>query len=175
MSTDLLDTLRALRRSMSRAAASAFAGTGVGPKQVLVLRELRRVGGASQVDLSRATLTDPATIMRAIDGLERRGWVVRSSAEGDRRRNVVSLTDEGRRALAGLDVPYEALRSHANRALSRAERDRFCELAGKVAAVLEAAGADAAAAEAPPVVRERAAGAPSNVRERAAGRRTERR
>ena len=54
MSTDILDTLRDLRRALSRAAAAHFEETGVGSKQVAVLRELRRVGTASQVELSRA-------------------------------------------------------------------------------------------------------------------------
>lgn len=146
-SPDVLDALRVLKRSLSRAATAAFAETGVGPKQVVVLRELRRVGKASQVELSRATATDPAAMMRAIDALEIRGWVKRSSCEDDRRCKLVSLTAEGRRALRGIDAAYEELRALANGALAGAERARFCELASKLAVILEAAGAKVAAAE----------------------------
>ncbi len=147
MATDILEAFRALRRSLARAAAAVFAETGVGPKQVVVLRELRRAGSASQIDLSRATTTDPAAMMRALDALERRGWVLRSSCEGDRRRKLVSLTAEGRRALGELDVAYDALRSLANAALSSSERRQFCAAAAKLATKLDEAGVKAPAEE----------------------------
>lgn len=142
-SPDVIDAFRVLKRSLTRAATGAFAGTGVGPRQVVLLRELRRLGKASQVELSRATDTDPAALMRSIDSLEMRGWVQRSSCVDDRRCKLVSLTPEGRRALRGIDVSYEALRAQANGALPDAERRQFCELAVKLAAVLEPAGAAA--------------------------------
>lgn len=142
---DVVDAYRVLRRSFTRAATAAFAGTGVGPKQFVVLRELRRLGKASQADLARATFTNPAAMMRAIDALEERGWVLRSSCEDDRRRKHVSITPEGRRALRGLDVAYEAMRSLANGALSAGERRQLRDLAAKVAGVLEPAAAGAPA------------------------------
>jgi DNA-binding MarR family transcriptional regulator len=143
--TDVLDAFRTLKRSLLRAAATLFAETGVGGSQVALLRELRRLGKACQVELSRATATDPAAMMRAIDALERRGWVVRSSCDEDRRRKLVSLTPEGRRALGELDVPYEALRSLTNGAVSSSERKQFCAISAKLAAALEAAGVGASA------------------------------
>jgi DNA-binding MarR family transcriptional regulator len=147
MSIDVVDAVRSLRRSLARAAAAAFRDTGVGPKQFAVLHELRRVGSASQVQLARATASDPAAMMRAIDALERRGWVLRSSAGDDRRCKLVSLTPSGRRALGELDVAYKALRSLANGALSSNERRQFCAMAAKLATGLESAGL---AAPAPP-------------------------
>ncbi len=147
MSADVIDALRELRRSLSRAAATAFAETGVGGRQIVVLRELRSAGRASQAALSRATMTDPAAMMRALSALERRGWVLRASCADDRRCKLVSLTPDGRRALAELDRPFEALRALANRALSGGERTRFCAIAAKLAAALERAAAAAPARE----------------------------
>ena len=136
MSTDVIDALRDLRRSLSRAATAAFSATGVGPKQVEILRELRRAGNLSQVELSRATVTEPAALMRALDALQRRGWTRREGCQDDRRRKLVSLTPAGERALAELDGTYEALSSVANRAISPRERAQFCALAAKIAAAL---------------------------------------
>jgi DNA-binding MarR family transcriptional regulator len=130
---------------MSRAAAAVFAETGVGTKQVQILREIRSSRSISQVDLSRATMTDPAGLMRALDALERRGWVQRAGCEDDRRRKLVSLTADGQRAMALLDAQYDALRKLANRALTAAEREQFSRLAAKVAVTLEAAAATAPA------------------------------
>ena len=140
-SADILDAVRALRRAISRAAAATFSDTGVGPKQVQILREIRNSKGISQVELSRATSTDPAGLMRALDALERRGWVQRAGCEEDRRRKLVSLTADGQRAMTLLDAHYESLRKLTNGALTSAERRQFSALAAKVAITLEAAAA----------------------------------
>jgi DNA-binding MarR family transcriptional regulator len=134
---DVFEALRNLRRALSRAAASAFADTGAGGRQVVVLRELRRSGSVSQAQLSRATLTEPAGTMRTLAALERRGWIARAGCAEDRRRKLVSLTPAGRRALVELDRPFEALLARANRALTRGERERFCATAAKLAAALD--------------------------------------
>jgi DNA-binding MarR family transcriptional regulator len=144
MSTDLIQSIVRLRRALTRAAATAFAGSGVGPRQLGVLRELRRAGPLLQVDLARSTATDPAGLMRAIDALEERGWVERSSSEQDRRCKRVSLTPRGKLALEELDVTYEPLRALAQGALTPAERRQFSALAEKLASAFEEA------AQAPP-------------------------
>jgi DNA-binding MarR family transcriptional regulator len=146
-SPDLLDAVRALRRAVSRAAVATFSETGVGPKQVQILREIRSSRTISQVELSRSTSTDPAGIVRALDALERRGWVQRSGCEDDRRRKLVSLTPDGQRAMTLLDAHYESLRKLTNGALTSAERWEFCSLAAKIAVTLEAAAATATAGE----------------------------
>jgi DNA-binding MarR family transcriptional regulator len=146
-SPDILDAVRALRRALSRAAAATFSDTGVGPKQVQILREIRSSRTVSQVELSRATSTDPAGVMRALDALERRGWVQRAGCEDDRRRKLVSLTPDGQRAMTLLDAHYQSLRKLTNGALTSAERKDFCSLAAKIAVTLEAAAITATAGE----------------------------
>ena len=147
MSINVLDAIFELRRSLSRGGTAAFSETGVGPRQVLVLRELRRAGSLSQVDLSRATVMDPVALMRALDALERRGWTRREACPEDRRRKLVSTAIEpftafpleGKRALARLDGAYEALSALANGALPPRERAQFCELAARISAALQRA------------------------------------
>jgi len=136
---DILDAMLALHRALARAAAAAFSETGVGTKQVQILREIRGARRVSQVELSRATSTDPAGLMRALEALERRGWVQRVGCEDDRRRKLVSLTPDGRRAMTLLDVRYQSLRKLTNGALTVAERRQFHALATKIALTLEAA------------------------------------
>jgi DNA-binding MarR family transcriptional regulator len=160
MSTDLIKAITLLRRALSRAATTALATSGVGPRQVAVLRELRANGPVSQVELARSTSTDPAGLMRAIDALEARGWARRTVCDHDRRSKIVSLTPEGLRAVQELDVTYDALRALADGALTPAERRQFTAIAGKLAAAFDAA---AVAAHSP---------SPS-VRPRAGARRTE--
>jgi DNA-binding MarR family transcriptional regulator len=159
MTTDLIASVVRLKRSIARAATTAFADSGVGPRQLGVLRELRQTGPVSQVELARSSATDPAGLMRAIDTLEARGWVRRSSSEQDRRCKLVSLTPTGLRALGALDATYAPFRARIDGALTPTERRQFCALADKVAAALDAA----------------AEPTPSPLRTRAAGRRPEHR
>jgi DNA-binding MarR family transcriptional regulator len=66
--------------------------------QYLVLVHLvaaRRETGMRE--LARAGRHDPATMTAVIDGLVRRGWVVRRRGTADRRRVAVRLTPRGRR------------------------------------------------------------------------------
>jgi DNA-binding MarR family transcriptional regulator len=144
---DVLHSFRVMRQALSRAAAAAFSETGVGPRQTQLLREIRRGKSVSQADLSRATSTDPAGLMRSLDALERRGWVKRVACEEDRRRKLVTLTAEGRSAMRLLDARYESLRKLTNRALTLTEREQFSALAAKLAAVLEATVATASVEE----------------------------
>lgn len=149
MPDDVVATIRLLKRAITRAASTAFSASGVGTKQVAVLRELREAGPVSQVELARSTLTDPAAMMRTIDALQRRRWVERTSCEGDRRCKLVSLTPGGEQALRGLDVVFDSLRAAGNAPLTAAERRQFCALAARVTAALEAVASAPPAPEAP--------------------------
>lgn len=65
-------------------------------QQCVVMQELlaasRDISGlASYAGVSASAMT------RLVDGLERRGWVIRSRGEDDRRRVDVGLTQQGRR------------------------------------------------------------------------------
>lgn len=157
MPTDLIAAIVRLRRSLSRAATTALSSSGVGPRQFSVMRELRQAGPLSQVELARSTATDPAGLMRAIDALAARGWVLRSSSLEDRRCKIVSLTPRGQEALQALDGAYGPLVALAQSALTSAERKQFAALAEKLTAVFEAAGRAGAASEAPSPARLRAA------------------
>lgn len=149
MSPDLIKAIGLLRRALRRAAVAALAGSGVGTRQLVVLRELRQAGPLSQVELARSTATDPAGMMRSIDSLEARGWVRRASSATDRRCKLVSLTPLGEQALVRLDVSYDALRALADRALTSAERRQFSALAGRLAAAFDAAEGSLSSAPTP--------------------------
>jgi DNA-binding MarR family transcriptional regulator len=89
-----LDTYWQVRREI----ADDLQPFGLTTPQYLVLVHLvagRREAGMRE--LARAGRHDPATMTAVIDGLVRRGWVVRRRSAVDRRRVVVRLTPKGRR------------------------------------------------------------------------------
>jgi DNA-binding MarR family transcriptional regulator len=64
-------------------------------RQYTVLAVLSSDAPPSQLDLAGLCGLLPAQIVPVIDELERRGFVARQRSETDRRRSVVSLTQEG--------------------------------------------------------------------------------
>ncbi|MFI5913216.1 MarR family winged helix-turn-helix transcriptional regulator [Dactylosporangium sp. NPDC051541] len=96
-----------LLRLAGRRAADAFAA-GLAPLDIEgrhfgVLLNLHRGGPANQRELSGRTGSDKSTMTRTIDELAARGLVVRRAAAGDRRVNVVELTDAGRERFAAAE------------------------------------------------------------------------
>lgn len=49
----------------------------------------------SQRELSDVTMRDKSSILRSVNALEKKGLVVVKKDIGDKRKNIVSLTDEG--------------------------------------------------------------------------------
>jgi DNA-binding MarR family transcriptional regulator len=60
-----------------------------------ILRFLHHEGDHTISELSRKFVLDPSTLVPVIDTLERKRLVVRGHDPSDRRRNPLSLTDEG--------------------------------------------------------------------------------
>ena len=92
-----------LRRANQRhLAIFARAIPDLTPPQFAALARLAEVGEASQNQLGQSIAMDAATVKGVIDRLKARGLVELASHGSDRRRLVVSLTDEGRRVIASL-------------------------------------------------------------------------
>ncbi|WP_281262253.1 MarR family winged helix-turn-helix transcriptional regulator [Acuticoccus kandeliae] len=63
--------------------------------QLCVLCALAEQGPASLTTLGRATAIDPATMRGVVERLRERGFVALSPDQADRRKVLVSLTEEG--------------------------------------------------------------------------------
>ena len=105
---------RALPRSSSRARRSclkrlgfaakedshdAFEGTGLSPFHFAVLALLEEDPRETQAVIADALGYDRGHLVRLLDELEERDMVVRKRDPEDRRRHVVKLTADGRKAL----------------------------------------------------------------------------
>ncbi|TAN01972.1 MAG: MarR family transcriptional regulator [Rhizobiaceae bacterium] len=78
------------------------------PPQFAALAKLGKVGPTSQNQLGVMVAMDAATIKGVIDRLNARGLVALSPDSEDRRRIIVSLTEEGRALVGGL-LPAAAM------------------------------------------------------------------
>jgi DNA-binding MarR family transcriptional regulator len=76
---------------------------GLAPPEFFVLKQLQTLGAASQSTVADAVGMDTSNLATLTAGLCRRGVIVRTRDEDDRRRYVVELSDDGRRLLADAD------------------------------------------------------------------------
>lgn len=98
-----------LGNDIAARAEDPLAGLGISGRQYMVLAVLSADTPPSQQELAGLCGLLPAQVVLVVDELERRGLVARQRSETDRRRSVVTLTDEGAAVLAKADTLGERL------------------------------------------------------------------
>jgi DNA-binding MarR family transcriptional regulator len=93
-----------------------------------VLASLQEYGPASQATLSRRTGIYRSDMVGVLNELAERGLVERAPDPGDRRRNVITITAQGRRQLRRLDTVLDDLHEELLAPLLPDERDQFLQL-----------------------------------------------
>jgi DNA-binding MarR family transcriptional regulator len=97
--------------------AEHLAPTGVTARELAVLLLLDSHSPESQQQVAGRLGVDRTTMVALLDALESKGLVARRADAGDRRRNVIELTEDGQTTLA-----------RAVRASDKAERQLLAEL-----------------------------------------------
>lgn len=92
------------------------------------LASLQEYGPASQAALSRRTGIYSSDMVGVLNELVERDLVERGPDPDDRRRNIITISAQGRRHLHRLDKVLDALHDELLAPLSQAERDQFVEL-----------------------------------------------
>lgn len=105
-----------------------LAEAGVSKQRVAVLSALAERGPSSQAELGRTVWMDRSDMHAVLRQLEEEGLVDRAQDARDRRRNVVSLTPAGERALADLRTRVGAVQDALLKPLSAAERRELLRL-----------------------------------------------
>ncbi|TVR01271.1 MAG: MarR family transcriptional regulator [Desulfovibrionales bacterium] len=100
-------------------------GFGVTPEQCVVLWELWSHDGGVQRELALITFKDMTNMTRILDGLERRGLVVRKRDEHDRRCSRIFLTAEGRAVREGILTVAGQLAERAYNGLNEEQVEDF--------------------------------------------------
>ncbi|MGP3967687.1 MarR family winged helix-turn-helix transcriptional regulator [Streptomyces sp. 6N223] len=93
-----------------------------------VLATLEEFGPASQAELSCRTGIYRSDLVAVINELAGRGHVERSPNPADRRRNVITLTQQGHRHLLGLDTLLAEAEDQVLAPLSPPERELLARL-----------------------------------------------
>ena len=72
---------------------------GLGPGQPRVLSYLAEHGESSQRDVAEFYSIDPGNVSRSVESLLRHGFITQAQCPGNRRANMIAITDEGRKVL----------------------------------------------------------------------------
>lgn len=94
----------------------------------VVLSAVRDLAPVAQADLGRSVGLDPKDLVGILNDLQAAGLAVREPDPGDRRKNAVSLTEEGQRLLQRCEKAARDANAELLAPLSEAERDQFMGL-----------------------------------------------
>jgi MarR family transcriptional regulator, lower aerobic nicotinate degradation pathway regulator len=109
--------------------AEKLAGTGLSQHQHAILCCLEEFGATFQKDIAVRLGIDSGDIVAFIDGLQARALVVRRRDERDRRRQILTITPDGSRALAEAEELYGQAESELLGVLSPSQREALHEAA----------------------------------------------
>jgi DNA-binding MarR family transcriptional regulator len=104
---------------------------GMRLKGYVALCYLRDRGAATQQDLGEKMMVDPNNLVILLNELEDAGYLVRRRDPEDRRRHIVELTDEGRRAIDHAEQGMESIEDEVLGALTPDERAKLRGLLNK--------------------------------------------
>jgi DNA-binding MarR family transcriptional regulator len=93
--------LKHAQQRLVQAAAPAMAPFGIDGRELAVLTVLAAGVPLSQQEAARQLRIDRTTMVSLVDALEAKGLVERRRSAHDRRKNIVDLTETGRRCLRG--------------------------------------------------------------------------
>lgn len=97
--TRVLDSIRAIVRTMRLSARAAEETLGVNGAQLFVLQKLGEAPADSLAELASRTHTDPSSVSVVVSRLVARGLVSREASSEDARRITIALTAAGRALL----------------------------------------------------------------------------
>ena len=118
-----------LSKAVHRASTEELLGMRL--RQFMVLSALDRESPRRQQDLCEVLMLDANNCVLLLNELEDAGWTERRRDSADRRRHVVDLTPEGRRALERARRAQEALEAQILGALDEDERTQLRALLTK--------------------------------------------
>jgi DNA-binding MarR family transcriptional regulator len=150
---DRLRNFGFLVKDVSRLSALNFErhaeATGLTLAQWKVMAYLKRHQGITQVRLAELTDTDPMTLVRLLDRMERDGWVERRPDPEDRRARRLYLLPSAEPLLRRMWPMADRARAEALAGLSEPEREQLMNMLELIHSNLEALVGGPARAEPP--------------------------
>ena len=133
----VIDAWAQVRRELNLVTSQELKKFPYGHKQMLVLYHLGRRGPLTMGELADVTLSDKATITRAVASLEKLQFVKRAPDKDDNRKVHIHLLAKGKVQADKAQVVRRALVGKIERSLGDAEQTQLATLLEKLARGLQ--------------------------------------
>jgi MarR family 2-MHQ and catechol resistance regulon transcriptional repressor len=110
----------------------SIAGTGLVLSDFMVLEALLHKGPLTITEIQDKVLLASGSMTAAVDRVERKALVVRTTTPKDRRAKVLQLTDAGRTLINSAFAQHAADLAEAMSVLTETEKEQFYGLARKL-------------------------------------------
>ena len=101
-------------------------------EQLVVIEVLHNVGDMNMTELSKTVWKQNANITRIVDKLEKKQYVVRKAVKGDRRANMLCITDSGKQLLKTVLPKLEQSYKKITSCISKEEETNMLESLKKI-------------------------------------------
>ncbi len=128
----ILIGLHRICNEADRRTSQLAAGYGLSLGQFAVLEALYHKGDLSVGEVQRKILSSSGTMPVIVRNLEKRGLLTKSPDGEDRRRNILHITEEGRKLIAEIFPLNKELILESLSPLSREEKDALLKLLKKL-------------------------------------------
>lgn len=129
--------VRLLRNVLSARSISVSAPYGLPTGSLTVLSLVAANPGSSQTALAHRAGINKSALVGIVDELERRGLAARDRSSADRRRNSLSVTDEGRAAMDALFAQVTQEETAIRDALGARDMAQLLDLLDRAISALE--------------------------------------
>ncbi len=150
--TTAMNAVRSVVRALRVSSRMIEGKMGISGAQLFVMQQLAERPAHSLNELADRTATHQSSVSVVVRRLVEHGYVSRTTADADRRRVELALTDKGREVLGGAPTTVQIKLLRGARALGPDERRSLADLLG---AWVRASGIEDTA---PPLLGEESAG-----------------
>jgi len=98
---------------------------------LMVIKHQGKEEGISQVEISKKLIVTASNMTRLLDKLEQEKLIYRSAQEGDRRVNLIKVTDRAVKLLDAVWPGYVEKMKEVTSVLTTDEQKIFCDIAAK--------------------------------------------
>ena len=137
LSESLGTQLNLIARSIRLELEKQLASEEITPSQWMMMMALEENDHQVQSDLGKKLNLDNATITRIVDKLAERGFLERNQAKDDRRAQIVSLTDKGKKKCKKYSKIGDYVNQRASIGIPETERKKLMSLLTKIQSNLE--------------------------------------
>jgi len=107
-------------------------GLDVSKEQMIVLKKLHNEDGLNQNELAQLTWRDKSSLARLLAKMERKGYIIRSQHDLDKRVNLVYLTESGREIFRNTRPIIQNAIDIMEKDLSKADIERMIEILKRI-------------------------------------------